>query len=87
MNKNGLIVIYGLITLLVVLFTLASSESEPTQNESFDEMDQCADPELTRFERDCCYQTQSIRRQCYNSHNPNECIIDLTPKWDVCDIE
>jgi hypothetical protein len=49
-------------------------------------MDECADVELTEFEAHCCYQTKSIRNQCAGSYDPNQCIIERTPEYDVCDI-
>jgi hypothetical protein len=86
MNNNGLIFICGLITTFA-LFSLASYSSEPTtHDEFFDPMDECADVELTEFEAHCCYQTKSIRNQCAGSYDPNQCIIERTPEYDVCDI-
>lgn len=87
-NSNGLIFICGLIATFVALFTLAYSSELTTHDEFFDPMDvdECNDSELTEFEAHCCYQTKSIRRQCNKSHDPNQCIIEMTPEWDVCDI-
>ena len=77
---NALILL--LLTGLLFTLILFQGNEEVESNNCNDEIDY-----PTKWERDCCYQTKSIREQCVGSHDPNECIIETTPEWDVCNIK